>query len=179
MSDLKTTNQSLKFTNLKFKKEKDKIGEYNKSYSIHSNDNKKIILNLQNIIIPFGVENYKSSKILNIDIDVKKNEEHLLYFNMINELENELRTHFIDPLFEHKKYVSCLKEHTNGFTLRTHIYTKPEIYIMLGKYKNSLSFSELKRSIANIDIELSLVWLFDDKYGIVWTVKNIEVLNYM
>ena len=32
----------------------------------------------------------------------------MLYYDMINELEEELKKYFIDPLFEHKKYVSCL-----------------------------------------------------------------------
>jgi hypothetical protein len=182
MSDLKIIktkdDYSFKFTDLKFKKEKDKIGEYNKSYSIRSNENKKIIFHLKNILLPYGIENYKLSKILNINIDVKRNEEHSMYYNMIDELETELKKHLIDSSFEDKKYVSSLKKHTNGYILRTHVYTKPDIYIMLGKYKNTLSFNELKKAIANVDIELSLVWLFDEKYGIVWTVKNIEVTNY-
>lgn len=181
MSDSKIikekNNYSFKFGDLKFKKEKDKIGEYNKSYSIYSNDNKKIVIHLENILLPFGVENYKSSKILNININVKTNDEHVKYYEMINQLEDEFEKNFVDMSFEDKKYISCLKKNLNGYTLRTHVYTKPEIYIMLGKYKNNLSYNELKKATANIDIELSLVWLYDDKYGIVWTVKNIEVTN--
>ena len=169
---------SFKFNELKFKKEKDKIGEYNKSYSIRDNDNKKILIHLKNVLIPYGVENYKLSKILNINIDVETNKDHIIYYNMIDELENELKNNFIDLSFEDKKYVSCLKKISNGYTMRTHIYTKPDVYIMLGKYKNTLSFSELKKSTSNIDVELSLVWLFDDKYGIVWTVQNIEVTDF-
>jgi hypothetical protein len=168
---------SFKISNLKFKKAKDKIGEYNKSFSIYSTENKKILMQLKNVVMPFGLEKYKSSNILNINIDSEINDEHIIYYNLINSLENELKHLVIDKTFENKKYSCCLKKTINGFILRTHIYKKPDIYIMLGKYKNSLTFAELKKSTANIDIELSLVWLFDDKYGILWTVKNIEIIN--
>jgi hypothetical protein len=52
----------------------------------------------------------------------------------------------------------------------------PEIYLNMGKFKNLLTLSDITKTKANVELELAMVWLNEHNYGIIWRIKEIEVL---
>jgi hypothetical protein len=176
-----TLNQ-LSIKNLSFKKTKDKIGEYRKNYIPLNIKGEKIKIKLENVTIPFGMEKYNSSNIINIEISPKKNNDHHNYHAIISSFEKEftdldliknkeLKKELID-----KQYYNNMRDSKDGFIIRTHLFNMPEIYLNMGKFKNLLTLSDITKTKANVELELAMVWLNEHNYGIIWRIKEIEVL---
>ena len=133
---------------------------------------KKIRINMMNVRIPFGYEKYGDGYILNLEID-PKDDVHNTYYKCIGEFESELKGKAIDD----KEYIGNMRESKEGYIVRTHIRGYPEIYSMFGDYKNLMTSRDLKHSFANVVLELEQIWTTDDKYGLLWGVKEIEIIS--
>ena len=176
----------LSLKNLKFTKTKDKVGEYRKNYIITSiKTSTQIQITLNDVTIPFGVEKYGSASILNVEISPKKNNEHYNIHAIINSFESEftnldlIKDKVLKTELEDKGYYQNMRESKDGYIIRTHVLSMPEIYIMMGKFKNILTISDIKKTKANVILNLSLLWINENNYGIIWRIKEIEVLyNY-
>lgn len=180
-----TTLEMLSVSTIKFKKTKDKLTEHKKNYIMSNWKGEKISIILNNVKIPFGYEKYNSANILNIEIEPKKSNEHTNIYAYIKAFEND----FIDQdniKFEElskeingKGYYPNMRESKGGYILRAYIFGSPSIYAMIGNFKNLLTSSDIKQTIANIKLELGSLWVNDNNYGFVYYVKEIEVLrNY-
>jgi hypothetical protein len=173
----------LSIKNLLFKKIKDKVGEYRKNYILLNSLGEKIKITLNNVTIPFGIEKYNSTNILNIEISPKKSNDHYNINAIITAFESELsnieliRDKELKKELEDKGYYQNIRESKDGYIIRCHVLHMPEIFMMIGKFKNLLTMSDVKKTKATVELELSLMWINDNNYGIIWSIKNIEILT--
>lgn len=47
---------------------------------------------------------------------------------------------------------------------------------MSGNFKNLMTSSDIKQTVANVTLELGSMWVNDTNYGFIWNVKSIEIL---
>jgi hypothetical protein len=177
-----TDLSELSIKKLKFKKTKDCIGAITKNYSITNFKNEKIKILLKNINIPFGYEDYNGKKVLNIEINPKKYNEHNNIKSFISAFESE----FADINNFHgsdlktdltgKGYYNNMRDSKQGSIIRCLIFSQPEIYANIGKFKTLMTSKDIEKTISNIEIELGTLWITENNYGVSWYVKKIEIL---
>jgi hypothetical protein len=169
MTDLLDVN----IKNIKFKKSSEKSKEYKINYILTYN-NKKPIIRLENVHIPFGCETYNGKQIINIEINSKK--KHYNEYAIINGFENQLAniSNYLDKDVIH--YIEN-KESKLGHIIRTHVFFTPEIFCNIGGFKSTMTTNDIKNTMTNVDLELGTFWITDNNYGITWTIKKIEVLR--
>lgn len=173
---------------IKFKKLKEKTNVTN--YLMTDFENKKPTIILENIDIPFGVETYEKKHILNIEINIKKNNQQYNYFAIISHFEKELADQNnikYDKLLRDikgKGYYPNMRESKGGYIIRSHIFNTPEVFTMVSGKDKSIKNIKDKRSMldvtkikGNIELELGTFWVNDNNYGYLWYVKRIEILH--
>lgn len=175
---------NLSVKNLQFKKTSDKLHEsgHKSNYFVLLNG-LKVSIKIDNVYIPFGYELYNNRTVLNIEINPKKSNEHSNIYSYISSFENEFADvknikskemlHDIDG----KEYYHNMRKSKGGYIIRTYVYGMPEIYMMIGKFKNLITSSSIKNTISNIELYIGTVWITDTDYGFVWYIKNIEVVK--
>ena len=166
----------IKFTKTNSKKKTNYIITY---------EDKKIKLKIKNCIIPFGVENFNNQYVVNIEINPKKTNDHYNSYNDIKSLETYLKNiddnkycpkNLKDDI-EDREYYKNLKKRDNGYLIRTYIIGTPEIYRTLHGMRIDLQLNNIKKTISNVELELGILWINDDEYGILWYLKKIEVIG--
>lgn len=181
---------NLNLSDIKFKKSKEVVKDKDHLiYYIMTDKNKKrLSVYLTDIQIPFGPEKYNDKIILNIEINPKKNNIHYNYKAIISGFESEFsnKENFtygkLLKDIEGKGYYPNIRESKEGFIIRTYIITEPEVFSMtVGKnksikFKNKLSIKDTVKVVANVKLELGPLWINDNNYGLLWYVKQIEVL---
>lgn len=143
------------------------------------------------LYIPFGIEQYNNKEILNLVIIDNNNVNH----NFINYLEtieniyeqfskkenskNKLPFVNLPPDFikdvNNKEFTKTVKAGPLGPTLRTHI-KNTEIYKKENEKKIYCVSSEIIKKKCKCEIELSNIWIYGSKYGLVWNINKIEIL---
>jgi hypothetical protein len=141
-----------------------------KSFRIRYCGVNKILLNIENIYSPFGIEKYNNKDILNLVLSSETNQN---YNNivLIKELDN-----YFKNLHESKKelnnlcYTSPIKIISdNKIQIRTHLAKKINIK------SNNQQNIEIKNKNFNIELEFSSIWKYNQNYGIVLTVNIIDL----
>jgi len=146
----------------------------NKTFINILSSNKKLTFSLNNIIIPFGVEIYNTKEIVNLEIQPKNNESYN-YISIIESIENKIKNSHLD-MIKTKNLIPSIKESKYGKILRTHLITKPDIYIKSKlDTKINLMKSNLKNSETNVIITLKGIWLNNDSYGLYWSLSECEI----
>jgi len=74
---------------------------------------------------------------------------------------------------EDKGYYNNIKKNGSGYIIRTYIFGKPDVYSFAGP----MILEDAKKVKANIVLELGCMWSNDNNYGILWYVKEIEILH--
>lgn len=149
-----------------------------------SNTNSIIKINLTNIYLPFGKENYNGKEILNIELD-KTDNTHNNYISVLSSLENRIK----EKKFEcdvnvlqqlvNKSFLPTLKESKIGYILRTHLSTTTEIYIeKKDKSKFLITSDNLKNSYVDITVTLKGGWINTETYGLYWDINEIKVNKF-
>ena len=139
-------------------------------------ENKKIKFNLNNIVIPFGVEIYNSKEIVNIEIQPNNNESYN-YISIIESIENKIKNSSLD-MIKNKNLITSIKDSKYGKILRTHLIKDPEIYIKSKTdTKINLMKTNLKNSVSNVNISLKGIWIKDDSYGLYWSLSECEIIK--
>lgn len=160
------------------------------NYSIYSADGGRIMMKLLGIYIPFGLEKYNSSEIINFLLESDNN----YHYNMIvklKDLDNELRilpTKNIDidlTGLEYYPIISENKESDNNnddknkkavrYIIRT--YLKNGAKILHSKLFGTYDKTRLKGKRCDIDLELGSIWYNEKKYGCTLYVSAIKVMN--
>jgi hypothetical protein len=152
-----------------------------KNYGLTDKKNQKIKIQLNNVFIPFGMELYNSHSILNIKLMPTKYNEHnnivssLLQFDSeLTDVKNFTDTDIVNDI-ENKGYYPNIKKDCDDYLLRLHIYGSPEIYATRMQRKFPVAPSDIKGKLANVEIEISTLWVTDNNYGYVWTLKSVEI----
>jgi hypothetical protein len=163
---------------------------FNYRFSYNSS---KLKIQINNIYLPFGKESYNKKDIINCEITNNDNTNNniihdaifleKIFDNFSKEDDNRDKTlPFIKIPFDflkevkYKSLLSTIKKSLNGYILRTHMTKNTEIYKKSLNNKIFLKSSELKDKYANIEVELSNIWVFQNSYGFVWNINKIEVL---
>ncbi len=138
---------------------------YNNSY----NDD-KIMININSIYSPFGIENYNKKDILNLEIKNNTNDNFNILSQLIaldNYFENMKNTKFKNMI-----YISPLKNNNNTYLIRTHLSNKLKILTK----NNDLDFT-LKNKNFKVELEIAKLWTFekDKTYGITLLVNLIDL----
>lgn len=157
------------------------------SYIALTKDNKKKYIELNGITIPFGVENYQNKNIINIEINTKKNNKFHNTYSILSSFENELKTlrdnkicsNELKNSLQDKEYYPNMRESKCGQIIRTQLFGQPIITTQFIGQKMSAPISNIKKSIANVKLELGGLWITESNYGISWYIKEIEIqYNY-
>jgi len=125
----------------------------------------KFIIELKNVYSPFGIEKYNNKDILNLSLVPKDNND----FNNIQFIKqiNETFMNYSHPDFKNFEYSSPIKPNNNSYIMRTHLSNKLNI--------NSLDKNfEIKNNTFNIQLEISSIWTFQNKFGLVLTILEIN-----
>lgn len=146
---------------------------------------KKISFMLKNIKLPFGYETFNSHTILNIEINPKKNNYHYNMYVLLSGIEKtiqDLQTteNILSSLksdIDGKGYYPNMRESKEGYIVRSYVMSPPKIYAKIGTYEMSLTPADIKNTIANVIIELGIIWITDHNYGILWALKDIHVIS--
>ena len=155
------------------------------NYIITYND-KKIKLKIKNCIIPFGVENYNNQSIVNIDINPTRSNSHFNIYKDIKSLEKYIENiceskycprDLKKDIDEREYHKNIKKRESGGYLIRTYIIGAPEISKTVNGMEFPLSSTNIKKTISNVELELGILWINNENYGILWYVKKIEVLS--
>lgn len=154
------------------------------SYII-TNKLKKIEINLENIYIPFGIENFNDRSIVNIEINPKIDNYHYNIFAHINafeksigDLHNSKNIGFgLKCDISNKGYYPNIRESKSGYIMRSYINTDAKIHGMINNVNTQLSVQNIKQTISNVKLELGILWINDNNFGILWHLKEIEIIK--
>lgn len=151
-----------------------------------SND-RTIRLNLVNIYLPFGKENYNNKEIVNIEL-IKTNNTHNNFISSLTSLENRIKNKNFDcdvnvlQLLINKTFLPTIKESKLGYILRTHLNAQTEIYIeKKNKTKFLVTSENLKSTECDINLVLKGIWINNDvsTYGLLWDIIDIKINKFM
>lgn len=192
MTTLMINDELLKLNLLEMKFKKSKEVEINSEhliyYTIIDKNKKRPSIYLNSVNIPFGPEKYNNKYILNIEINPSKSNIHYNYKAIISGFEAEFgkkeNFHYEKLLkdIEGKGYYPNLRDSKEGVIIRSYIFTEPEVFSMMSgkdktiKFKNKLSLKDANKVVANVKLELGQLWINENNYGIIWYVREIEVL---
>lgn len=154
--------------NLVIKKEKKDFYQINVK---DENNYKNLVLDVKNVYLPFGLEEYKNKYCINFEID-KEDEVYKLFRlleNKINELievDIELKSVF------HKK---------PKYNLLCKAHLKMNKNLFISKFfvngKETSIFEIEKKKKYNLELEVSGIWTFKKMGGIYLNIKTISTNN--
>jgi hypothetical protein len=139
---------------------------------------------LENIYIPFGVENYNDKYIVNLEFEKTIN-MHNNYISILQNLEKHISNKKfeseinVDACMINKNLCSSIKESKLGYILRAHLTNNTNIFISKkdgGKIE--LDKSNLKGVTANIELGLKGIWVNDESYGFYWNLHSIQIVKF-
>jgi hypothetical protein len=164
------------------------------NYSIYDNNAKRIQLTINNVFLPFGLETYNDSDVLNLQLSDTNNYQHnnIIILKNINDklesLANENPYLTLDGL----EYYHILREdvYKNDKKNKKNKKDNKDIkkYLMRSYLKKGVNITHkqlfgtydkrnLKSKFCNIVIELGSLWKNDKSYGCTIYVSSIKVLN--
>jgi len=154
----------------------------------------KIKLKTPKLKIPFGVEDYMNQKILNIEFTkLESNNQVYNFYNTIKNLDSfftkmssysednkKIDLKFVSPDFidkiKGKTYMSCIKERPKPFDPLLRTYLKQVKNNILTKFldnnKNLVFYNEIKNKYGNFILEVSGLWIREDKFGLIINVST-------
>ncbi|ARF09036.1 hypothetical protein Catovirus_1_1086 [Catovirus CTV1] len=164
------------------------IPEKKKGYRFAYNMS-RLKISTPEMYIPFGIEMYNNKEILNFTIYNKDNVTHnfIRYLETIEKVYEQfsgpeigksnlpfvnLPPDFIKDV-QKKEFTKTLKPGTNGSMLRTHVKN-----VEISDKNNKLLLSkDIIKKKCKCEIELANVWIYGNKYGLVWHVNKIQILE--
>ena len=178
-------NNNLDINKLDFK--------YTRNFFSITSDNTPINLNINNVHLPFGIENFSNKKILNLEIDNNNNYKYNFITNIqnlekslqdiANSKPDEINKHFIElkQLINKKTLISTVKKsrHNNDcHILRTSYSYNTNTYIKK-KDGNNIPFAMNSNQLynCNADIILKGIWIKNNNFGLLFHSKDIHITN--
>lgn len=152
------------------------------TYAITHNE-KRVNIKIKKCYLPFGIEKYKNKIILNLEIFPDGNNEHFNIFNLIKDLEHNMRElpnneycpKKLKADIGEREYSKILKKRENSYLVRTHVVKNLDIKKKLGGIEFPLQLSDLTKMFVDVTIELCILWVNETNYGITFHVKSIVV----
>lgn len=171
--------------------------DYSKIYLIPDKRGYRISYNMSKftiktpiLYIPFGIERYNNKDIINLTID-KSSNINLNFIHFINTLERiykqfsdkdnnnlpyvKLPPDFINDVC-HRDYIYSFKKNQSGYIWRTHL-RNDNIYKIENNKKTLIEKKDIINRKCICEIECSYIWLYGTKYGLIWNVINLEIID--
>ncbi len=152
----------------------DKIfaGSYTKKFWKLNYNFKNIVIHLDNVLIPFGVEKYNDKLLLNVElIDDNINN------NIISKLESIEKNLY--KFLPNLGLTTSIKKSKLGNIIRTHLTKTTEIYILKkNNEKMPIDESNLQNSECEMNLEIKGLWLTENNYGLYITIKTIKINKF-
>ena len=135
-------------------------------------NNKLIDINIDNVLIPFGIEKYNDKMVLNIELIDSNNNNNII--SKLDMIENEIQKYF-----KNIGLIKSLKKSKLGYLLRTHYMKLSECYI-LKKNQEKMIIDESNLQNAECELKLSIkgIWVNDNNYGLYITVSSIKINKF-
>lgn len=129
------------------------------------NDNEEIIVNLE-CYVPFGLESYNYSKIINLEFK-NKNNEHYNYLNELRLIEEEILDSLPEDFKKNRQYVGIFYKRENSVLMRT--------YLDKSKHKNKEINIYAKQNNCECEIQFTSLWSSETKYGILINLRKLKL----
>ena len=131
-------------------------------------DNTKYLIKLPSVKCPFGIEEFNKKIYLNVELK-KDDFDHQSLLKDILSIETYLLKD------TNKEKISNIK--SNVLFKLTVPQMRNKILAKCYKDKKEISLFDLKGNICDIIIEINSIWQFDNKAGVQFTVKTINVIS--
>lgn len=154
----------------------------NGNYSIYDSDAKRIQLRICNVYIPFGVEYYNRSNVMQIHLASNNNYHHNTIL-LIKDYDTKLGCATIGPHGEDLiklTYYGIINDVTDTnkcttYRIRTYLKTGVRITHARGDNKKDYGHDDVVKKRCNVDIELGSFWMNATNYGCTVYVSSIEI----
>jgi hypothetical protein len=131
-------------------------------------DNSKYLIKLTNVKCPFGIEEFNKKIYLNVELKKYDYDHQTLLKDIVS-----IETYLLKDT--NKEKLSNIK---NNVLLKLTIpQMRNKILAKCFKDKKEISFFDLKGTICDIIIEINSIWQFENKTGVQFTVKTINVIS--
>jgi len=124
---------------------------------------------LDNVLLPFGLEEYKGKYLINFELTENNNKEFLNYINNLEEniLKNLFKKRTLKKLIkENKVCKGNIKKNKNKIITKLSINNQDMSIFQLKNKKNIL---------AKLKIEISGLWVYENNYGIFININEIII----
>jgi hypothetical protein len=178
--------ENINVKNLTFIKTKTK-SKNNISYII-TNNSKKIQIELKNISIPFGIEYFNGKTIVNIEINPNIDNYQYNLYSIISGFELNIqninfennKNFSLKNDINNKGYYPNIRESKFGYIVRCYINSSLNIWTTdTLENKMFLSIENIKNTISNVKLELGILWINENNFGIIWYLKDIEIVKIL
>ena len=133
---------------------------------------KCIDININNALIPFGVEKYNDKLILNLELCETNDNNNII--SKIEALENEIQKYF-----KNMGLAKSLKKSKLGYLVRSHYLKSTECYILK---KNGEKMMIDENNLQNAECEFNLlikgIWINDNNYGLYIIINSIKINKF-
>ena len=160
------------------------INIINKNFFILQYDKNNITLDLNDVILPFGAEQYNDKLILNIELENNNNNNNIL--SKLEKLETNIQNTNINMnninknLLLNKGLSSIIKPSKLGHIIRTHLSKNTDIFILKKNgEKIILDHNNLTNSVCDVKLYIKGLWLTNNNYGLYINVKSIKINKFL
>ena len=131
-------------------------------------DNSKYLIKLTNVKCPFGIEEFNKKIYLNVELKKDDYDHQTILKDILN-----IETYLLKDT--NKEKISNIKN--NVLFKLTIPQMRNKILAKCFKDKQEISFFDLKGTICDIIIEINSIWQFENKTGVQFTVKTVNVIS--
>lgn len=164
------------------------------NYALYFNPKTKIRFTTPPMNVPFGIEKYNNKFIINLELKFKNiSNDANNFFAYLKQLDlffrNLTNTAYIlpqgmDSELSNKEYNSLLKISPSNFIFRVNS-KKPKIFINPNSGVNQddhereilCTSDDIKNKQCICEIELDNLWIYGSKYGLIFNVTSIEIIQ--
>ena len=133
---------------------------------------KCINININNALIPFGVEKYNDKLILNLELFETNDNNNII--SKIEALENEIQKYF-----KNMGIIKTLKKSKIGYLVRSHYLKSTECYILKKNgEKMMIDESNLQNAECGFNLLIKGIWVNDNNYGLYIIIHSIKINKF-
>jgi hypothetical protein len=133
---------------------------------------KCINININNALIPFGVEKYNDKLILNVELFETNDNNNII--SKIEALENEIQKYF-----KNMGIIKTLKKSKIGYLVRSHYLKSTECYILKKNgEKMMIDESNLQNAECGFNLLIKGIWVNDNNYGLYIIINSIKINKF-
>jgi hypothetical protein len=131
-------------------------------------DNNKYLIKLTSVKCPFGIEEFNKKLYLNVELKKDDYDHQTILKDILN-----IETYLLKDT--NKEKLSNIKNHV--LLKLTVPQIRNKILAKCFKDQKEISFFDIKGCVCDIIIEINSIWQFENKSGVSFTVKTVNVIS--